>query len=390
MSTSLIKTILWAGMMVALTRQFPLVEYGFILSGMFILFFSINLLGIIKKICMSNEVLIVFSFLVALTVQFQFSLIFTNDPLNSVRFYLVITALLFAYYIRPNEFYVEFFLVMIALQSLITALLSIYFMVDSTAYMPFRLWLLDNDYGDLYTLDEKIYRVQLRGSGLIPFGFFVSSLLWNNGAKYKVYAMLCLSGLIAYSGVAFSLAALLFLIVRPFILFGKKGIKQAGIYSLMIIIACVSTLPFWLDFFLQKFGDAESSMGTRYDQIEVLINDLSKSAYNMLFGNGLGSKVLVTGLARDYSNMIYYEVQSLYVLNQIGIIMFCAFVLISAYLSVAKFGYRLCLLYLIFLVYAFGNPYLFDTTQFSVVVIIHSLVLYKNSGLFLNPRKWHA
>ncbi|MFA0526382.1 polymerase, partial [Vibrio sp. 10N.222.52.C3] len=73
---------------------------------------------------------------------------------------------------------------------------------------------------------------------------------------------------------------------------------------------------------LKLVGGDSSSLGTRFDQAYALMQGLTRNYYNIFFGQGLGSKLYMVTPVRDYSSFIYYELQSIYIFYQIGIVGF--------------------------------------------------------------------
>ncbi|HCT3329922.1 TPA: polymerase, partial [Proteus mirabilis] len=79
---------------------------------------------------------------------------------------------------------------------------------------------------------------------------------------------------------------------------------------------------------LKLIGGESSSLGTRFDQANALMIGLAESYYDILFGQGLGSKLNIITAVRDYRKFIYYELQSLYILYQIGFLGFLSLIVL--------------------------------------------------------------
>lgn len=122
------------------------------------------------------------------------------------------------------------------------------------------------------------------------------------------------------------------------------------------------------------------SLGTRYDQAEVLMDNLSESATTFVLGQGLGNLVDVVTPFRDYSDMVYYELQALYFFNQMGVLNFVLFILVNIYLAFKTIRYpQLLFVYLCYVVYAVTNPYILDTIHFVVIIsLVISSKIYEN------------
>lgn len=122
-----------------------------------------------------------------------------------------------------------------------------------------------------------------------------------------------------------------------------------------------------------KYKSMESNP-VRIDQANVLINDLSENFGTALFGKGLGNTIDVTTQWRNYSNSIYYELQSLYILNQVGILFFVLYVTIN--IIIAKYIMKhtsVILAYFCYIFYALFNPYFLDTNHIVAIIVLLSL-----------------
>lgn len=124
---------------------------------------------------------------------------------------------------------------------------------------------------------------------------------------------------------------------------------------------------------MKSDGDV-SSIGTRFDQITVLINSMNISYVNLLFGNGVGHTLNVITPARDYTGDIYFELQALYFLNQLGFIPFTVLFLFHMYLFTKRvLDFKCRLIYFSYLFYASINPYFLDSSHIVVLLLILAL-----------------
>lgn len=152
-----------------------------------------------------------------------------------------------------------------------------------------------------------------------------------------------------------------------------------GSIILILFIAVMVLYPYLNELLLLKM---EVSIPTRFDQMAQLIENLAETPTSLLFGQGLGNVINVITDYRDYRNNYYFELQTLYVLNQVGILYFLLF-LITKIAFVIKFWDNkfIYLIYLSYVLYAFTNPYLFDTTNILVLIVLSSLSkLYFKEG----------
>ena len=90
-------------------------------------------------------------------------------------------------------------------------------------------------------------------------------------------------------------------------------------------------------------------------------------------GKGLGNTVSEKTNYRDYTGNIYFELQTFYFFNQLGIINFISFILLNLFFAYTKIrDPRLLFVYLCYILYAFTNPYILDSNQ---VIVILTLVM---------------
>jgi hypothetical protein len=115
--------------------------------------------------------------------------------------------------------------------------------------------------------------------------------------------------------------------------------------------------PISISLFGSLSQQMEHCVPVRGDQVSVLIEDLTKSPADLIFGRGFGNTVDIKAQFRDYTGQYYYELQSVYILNQTGILMFLLFLLVISVLLYTKINSRyLILLYLSYVLYAISNP----------------------------------
>jgi hypothetical protein len=120
---------------------------------------------------------------------------------------------------------------------------------------------------------------------------------------------------------------------------------------------------------------SEASLSTRWDQSAVLMDNLTEGVVYTIFGRGLGNTVDVVTPARDYRGDYYFELQTLYILNQIGIFGFLIFIIYN--LRIIFVNYKksyLVFLYFCYIIYSVTNPYIFDSVNVAVIFILNSLM----------------
>ena len=155
-----------------------------------------------------------------------------------------------------------------------------------------------------------------------------------------------------------------------------------------LFIACVILLTIGGGFFsyinivLEEKKDESNAI--RVEQATLLLEDLNETPVTLLMGKGLGNTVDVTTHFRSYVGATYYELQVLYILNQLGIIPFLIFILVNI-LFVFKYmpNMKIKIVYASYILYAITNPYIMDTNQ--VVVIIALLCAQYHLSNHLSP-----
>ncbi|EKP0306347.1 hypothetical protein JGK42_000104 [Aeromonas veronii] len=245
------------------------------------------------------------------------------------------------------------------------------------SYGIVRNFFLDSGFGDVYTYGDGFYKVQIKGNALLPVAFMLSFTQAINFKKY-IYILMSITLFVAiiFAGnFAFQLTVFAFIIsnlLRPFLRW--KYIKFSFPVSIALLFLTMTfAVPYAKNVIDSKSGGADSSIGTRYDQFNVLIDDLTSTTSSTLFGQGLGNTIDISTFARDYSGYIYYELQSIYFLNQMGILFFVIFLILNVYLSFKKIkSSQARWIYVLYIFYAASNPYMLDTNHVLTIVVLIS------------------
>ena len=258
-----------------------------------------------------------------------------------------------------------------------------------------RSTVINSGMGDVYTYNQYFYRIQIKGNSILPIAFLVSLFAIQSKRIKIAVCSLIFVGTIVAGNLAFVLAILFFLGIYSIILFfsnknvsafmkklinsRKKIIILSTSVLLIIIIGIIVIFPYLNEVLIRKM---EYSIPTRFDQAKYLILNLMESKTSLFFGQGFGNVINVITDYRDYRNNYYFELQTLYILNQVGILYFTLFLITKVIFIVKFWGNKyIYLIYLSYIVYAFTNPYLFDTTNILVLIVLSSLSkLYLKEG----------
>ena len=281
---------------------------------------------------------------------------------NSIRFLLILLLLPLCPFYQEREsnaLYKIFSVLSLGKAIMLIIIALMVFQAGSHAEM--REWAQLNDYGDIYLINGIIPRVQLKGNPLLVVAFMISFYKTN---KLTLYNTIILLGILCAGNFAFLLGLAVFLVWR----YIQMAKSQASIFKKIFIGAILVVGMIYFGSYSMMESSMKSgyfgSNGMRLIQYEALTDT------NMLYGSGLGSPVLgAVRLGRSIYAQ-YYELQTLYIYYQVGIVCLIAFYILMFYSmkkSCDKNGFAL---FLIYLFYSFFNPYCFDTTQMITMILL--------------------
>lgn len=318
-----------------------------------------------------------------------YSVFLGNSVGNATRFALIIVFILSAYSWKVDSrvflrtlFYVSS-IVVLGLIGLEIFLFSI----SNAEYLAIRNEIvLANNMGDVFNYHDIYFKLELRGTPLIVFVYMLSYVAEVFPSNYKwIFRIYYLVGALLAGNFAYQLAIIIFHFVYYMIsAFDNPQLLVKKVIRLSIILVFVGgTLFSFVSDTMKAKNEAESNP-IRYDQAEVLLNDMSKSVTTLLLGSGLGHTMSVKTSWRDYRESTYYELQTLYIFNQLGLIGFTLLVIANIVLAFRTIRRReLLMVYGVYATYAFTNPYIWDTNH---IVVIVSL-LCAQSQLHLKQKK---
>ncbi len=330
------------------------------------------------------NVILFICFVLLLTV---YSIFIGNDINNIMRFSILLIFILLAYLIKGKEIYIKIFLFLSTIQALIVVFLELFFLYNGSNDFPFfsRNILISLGWGDIYSPYGGIWKIQLKGNALLPFAFFVSVIYLQN-KKRLIYSGLFIWASIFAGNFAFVLGIAFFIISYNFLFF---KISKNKFFINMIIILSFTILVFEpISNYISHTIESKSinSNSHRILQTKVLVGNLAETTRSVLLGQGIGNIELKSSDG-NFSNTTYFELQTLYILNQLGFIPFLVYLLINIYLSIHFIKYsKLLLIYFSYVFYAIWNPYIWDTNHIVVIIILLSLRKVLDEKNILNTR----
>ena len=370
----------WA---LALTAYFFQVPFTFISSLIVPLLAVFLILNILINFDLKTDWLYM-ALVIYLLISAILSL-FNGVPIQKIiRFALILSMIpLFASIkMKEKKLFQQIFLFLSSIKSLYIIFYAIrlysayYLMTES--YMDLRFEFMNNGFGDIYIL-SGIPKVQILGSGILPVAFMLSCC--NNRIKHsKLYGCIIFLGIILAGNFAYFLALLFFGAYMLYKMFRKKY-KNNWIQFLKIIICLfIPVVLIAVVYYIYNQIQIKSTVSNavRIEQMNLLLSG------NWFIGNGLGSSVDYVGDFRTYTDdNIYFELQSLYVFYQIGIVGIALF-FFSLFVRFYNINKDSIVIFLIYLIYSFWNPYCFDTTEMMTIALLMNVNYESKIDAILN------
>jgi hypothetical protein len=293
-----------------------------------------------------------------------------REPGAVMRFFAITLGTLVAFHVRPRNISVPWVLLPVALQALAIGGIAIALgaLQDPALAVAARDMALEANWGDIYSFDGLYYRVQLIGNALLPLLFMIAVWRWHVRRLYRVLTLVALLGLAAAGNLTyFAVAAIAVLMSQ-----GHRLRRHALAPVALAVALPLALIVSWSainEVISQKFEGSDSSMAVRFDQIDVVQSALGDSPAKLLFGSGLGA-AFPDGRQRDYSQDRYIELQSLYLLLQLGVVgtlIYLSSLWLSARQRLDPAGRRIFWLYMLS---GLTNPYILDANQIVATVIL--------------------
>lgn len=273
---------------------------------------------------------------------------------------------------KDSAFYAKAFVRIAFLKAL--ALFIIYgIVIKAGGATSVRYYTISHGWGDVYSLGSVFMtRVQMQGNALLVMACIIA---WYKKDKL-IYRMALFLACLVAGNKAFLIG--LFLFALYFFIFWLFNTKKNYNFDFKVcalalcVIAAAPVLSSKVNSILEE--KAGYSNAVRYEQAEVLLSG------NIISGNGVGNTIEAKTAHREYNGGDYFEVQTLYIINQIGIIGYMMFLILTFGLCLrTKNPYFVCFIYFTYLAYTFFNPYCFDTTHMIAGFLLCSV---------FNSRKW--
>ncbi len=308
-----------------------------------------------------------------------YSLINENDIVYIVRFFIILLSICAAYYLKLSTSIIKPLVYLCLIQCIFIIAFEIYLVFISTpeANILIRIFFKEMSWGDVYTLNDIYYKIQIKGNAILPFVYMLSFCYPIFPQKYdKPFKAIFLISILLSGQFAFLIAITAFHIYFMFRRTSNNRRLLYKIYSFILILSLASVPIYHYVENTMKMKSEESS-AIRIEQTRLLLEDMNESPLTLIMGKGIGNTLSVQTSFRDYTDNIYFELQTIYILNQSGIILFILFMLYNIYLSISKIRYKeLLSVYLFYTVYAVTNPYIFDTNHFIVIITLCSISNY--------------
>lgn len=270
-----------------------------------------------------------------------------------IRFFMILLLIPLCCMIRPKAFkrHLHILTFFASVKAVLLIVIAFNLLVVGR-HDAIRAWVFVHNRGDIYLLNGLPY-VQVHGNALLMVAFMVD---YMHNRRLTKQGGLILAGILCAGNFAFVLGLggfgvyLLSLYLLPKIKAGIINIRKT------LITAGICAIPIAAFFIYKIIEKSAVSNVVRIDQIGILLDT------NLLWGRGLGSFIEAVTPLVTYSGDIYFELQTLYIINQIGFIGIGLYFFLSLH-AVSRRGKPTLIVYLLYLLYSFWNPYCFDATH---------------------------
>lgn len=351
--------------------QVPYIEYARYITIGLAVFLLLDIRKAFKIFTITSKSGLLYTALIILSsLNLLWSIANGTELANAFRFYLIVMLIpLCPFFVNCESGLLYKIFCTLSLGKAIMLIVLAAMVIQAGSYSELRIWAQTNNYGDIYTVFDTIPRVQLKGNALLVIAFMVS---FYKNRKFTLYNLIILLSVVCAGNLAFLGGIALF--------FGWLYFKQIDLKHLKIRDLLAGTIvALFLTGFgvyagnqvalkggLDSDGDLSSSNGMRYGQFQILTDT------NALCGRGFGSSVPDAVYLGRSPDSQYYELQTLYIYYQVGLVILLLFIYISLNTSRQSYSKDGFMVFIIYLMFSFFNPYCMDSTQMITMILLGS------------------
>lgn len=365
------RNIIWLFAVLCFTFQCP---FAFLQKFIIPVFFVFILLELGNMKLLNNGNVKIFSLYIVyfayLSAIFLFSVNKGNNVAWAIRFYMILLVIPLCLFIRDEHFETEeraFFGLSAAKSLMLIFIAAMVYKTNDVA--RFSQWARSNAFGSIY-VDHGFLKVQLDGNSLLVVAFILN---FEKHRRFTLTNIVLLAGILVSGNFAFMLGLFAYVLYKVGNALISKKARRIRIKRkpFLIMATFAGFLAMFAAVLIVMEWKRDYSNLIRVIQAKMLLRA------NPIIGNGLGNRVQLIAMSEDMRIRFerytyYYELQTLYIFNQIGLAGLSLFYLITLGLA-RRNGHACFWLYLIYLFYSFWNPYCFDTTQMIAIMAIMNL-----------------
>lgn len=306
------------------------------------------------------------------TLSFMISVASGNDILDATRFFVIILATLLSFNVRSKVVSQSLVLAPLLFQCVVISIIAIVlaYLQDDELAKSVRQTVLEHNLGDIYTFDGFYYRVQLIGNALLPLFFMLLLFLSDKNRVLKLLLLISGLSLFAAGNLTYWITAGIAICIRYKNLLVKHWV--ATITILLTAICLILSSGAYTVLIEQKFEGSSSSMGVRYDQIDVVEKVFKNQNLAIIFGKGLGAR-LPDGNERNYSDDLYIELQGLYLAFQLGLLGSSLYILTLVFKAHNTLSMDGRIIFWLYILSGATNPYILDSNQVLATMLLVNL-----------------
>ena len=355
----------WSAAVFSYFFQFPFSFLSYLIIPCMICFLLLKLSKGLDRKAKPGWLLLFIVYLGDLLLMAAISVVKAAPIANIIRFLLILSAIPLFCILKYDPAFKKEVNVFMAL-AVVKCLLLLFFaflVIAMGSHETLRNWVQREQLGDIYIdVGTHVPRVQVQGNGILPMAYFIHLYLpKRNKRLWYFYTAALLMGVLTAGNSAFMLALGIyyFVFATKYILVSDASPTRKFICLILLFMAGMVGLLYIV---------SQLSIKALYSNAVRLLQARTLLQTNVLIGNGLGSYINATAL-KSYEGAVYFELQTLYIFNQIGLLGLGGFYALL-FSRIAKNGAVALFLFIIYLAYSFWNPYCFDTTEMIVVFLL--------------------